>query len=323
MSEKRERGQFFTVNNAFLHPRFLSWLAAIPEQSKQRVLEPFAGAGNITQMLPQLTFSCYDIQPRAPFVVERDTLADFPTGFDVAITNPPYLYRSSASRTKTPFPDTTFEDLYEFCLFKCLENVKFLAAIVPASFMLLSADARLTSRLKTVIELNEEMFADTETPVCLALFGDAEGDSVGDIMYVRGEIEVSRAALERASQPLKARLDKKLVKMNSAAGTVVLRGIDTAGGVRAHFTRAGNIPFNSTTRSITHCKIPDDMTDAMLDDLIDEANALLNKWREDTHDFLLLAFRGLRTDGEFRRRVDFNTARAVLCAAYANLRELT
>ncbi len=48
---KRLRGQFFTVVNPFLNDVFMEWWNQIPKNSRNRVLEPFAGANNIVEMI--------------------------------------------------------------------------------------------------------------------------------------------------------------------------------------------------------------------------------------------------------------------------------
>ena len=100
MSKKRQNGRFFTEGNPFRHPAFHAWAkqCRLPERS---ILEPFAGANGLIDHLENMDLCnesmSYDLFPANERVVERDTLADFPSGFNVCITNPPWLARNSAT----------------------------------------------------------------------------------------------------------------------------------------------------------------------------------------------------------------------------------
>lgn len=53
-----------------------------------------------------------------------------------------------------------------------------------------------------------------------------------------------------------------------------------------------------------------------LKSLIAECNAILDQFREETHDLPLSPFKGNRHDGVRRRRLDYASARAILELAY-------
>ncbi len=65
----------------------------------------------------------------------RDTLKDFPVGFEVCVTNPPWLAKNSATKMQVPFYAGEYDDLYKYSLDKCLENCKNVIAIIPESFI--------------------------------------------------------------------------------------------------------------------------------------------------------------------------------------------
>jgi hypothetical protein len=44
---KKANGQFFTTTNPFSHSLFLEWFGNIPKTHATKILEPFAGCGNI------------------------------------------------------------------------------------------------------------------------------------------------------------------------------------------------------------------------------------------------------------------------------------
>ena len=94
-----------------MHDLFFKWTDRIKDFDKKIILEPFAGTNNIVDMLKWLKFNnewrCFDIDSKCRELTEkhdfrvetRNTLDDFPKNFDIAITNPPYLARNSATRS--------------------------------------------------------------------------------------------------------------------------------------------------------------------------------------------------------------------------------
>ena len=124
--EKRLFGQFYTISNPFELNVFVKWLRSIKGIDEEIFLEPFAGANNIVEMIQELgcnkyqKWDCYDICPaednKVPeFVVKnRDTIDNFPTGYRIAITNPPYLAKNSATRRGLDYAGGEYNDLYKF-----------------------------------------------------------------------------------------------------------------------------------------------------------------------------------------------------------------
>ena len=49
-----------------------------------------------------------------------------------------------------------------------------------------------------------------------------------------------------------------------------------------------------------------------LNDFIDECNRKIMQYRNATSDVFLTSFKGLRKDGRYRRRLDFNTAKNIM-----------
>lgn len=135
---KRTNGQYFTERNPFINDGFLEWSSEC-DISNNIILEPFAGSNNLIQMLLDMKlcnkFISYDIEPQHNNVIFKDTLLNFPQGFNVCITNPPYLAQNSARRRGIFYPNTKFDDLYKFALNKCLESCEYVGAIIPASFL--------------------------------------------------------------------------------------------------------------------------------------------------------------------------------------------
>lgn len=321
LDEKRLHGQFFTTTNPFNVDPFHKWLKAIPSFKEFVFLEPFAGSNNIVCMLQDLGYtnpwSCFDIAPPDPdtnasgeLVVQRDTLSDYPAGFEIVITNPPYLAKNSATRRGLPFPETDYDDLYKVALSVMLANTPYVAAIIPESFV---TQKLFHDRLQTVISLTCKMFEDTEVPVCLALFVPSMGKknledfAVYSENRLLGTYSKLQASLERfAGTGLPW-------QFNDANGVIGLHAVDSQKGATIRFVLGSDIPatqVKSTSRSIT--RIGANLSPAVALEVIKNANALLASRRETTKDTFMTAFKGLRHDGRYRRRLDFAQARELL-----------
>ena len=141
--EQKRNGQFFTITNPFNHNLFFEWISIINNFHNKTILEPFAGTNNIIDMLNELGYEnnweCFDIDPKCCLltkndsypVIQKDTLNNFPIIsanneiFEISITNPPYLSKTSATRNKFDFPNTNFNDLYKLSLNIMLKNIKY------------------------------------------------------------------------------------------------------------------------------------------------------------------------------------------------------
>lgn len=325
---KRANGQFFTTENPFDHPAFEAWYNSIPDASDQTLLEPFAGACNLISMLKTLGYTnpwaAYDIEPvntaensSGVLVESRDTLCQYPTEYCVAITNPPYLARNSASRRDLAYPDTPFEDLYQECLSVMLNHTDYVAAIIPESFI---TQRLFFSRLHTFISLTCKMFEDTEVPVCLALFVPEEVKSdTSDFDIYDGSTHLGTYNTLKANRA--AFIGEGLqLKFNDPEGELGLHAIDSSKEASIRFLEGDLIDSASikvSSRSLTRIKVS--LSAIQRAALISEANRLLALERSATHDVFMTSFKGLRKDGKYRRRLDFAQARVLLNNAALNL----
>ena len=302
---KRELGQFYTKGNPFGLHVFKEWTKKAGLW-KNEVLEPFAGANDIIRMLAENNFpvkyKSYDIAPNNKNVLKRDTLLDFPKNFEVCITNPPWLAKNSATRRKIPFPKTNFDDMYKFALAKCLSNCSFVAAIVPESFI---TSGLFKDRLKTVISLTSDMFNDTDHPVCLALFEPLSLSN--DVLFYRNNSFIGK--LDNLKQYLpKNKKSNTEIKFNDPDGNIGFIAIDNCKEASIRFCdpkELGDYIVRQSCRSITKIK-----TD--LDVKINDLNDYVSEFRNDTKDVFLTAFKGLRKDGWYRRRMDYALTRRII-----------
>lgn len=292
---KRELGQFYTVGNCFDLTPVRRWLDRLP---RGVYLEPFAGAGAIPRLVGHTDWHQFDIAPRNASVMRRDTLLDFPTGYQVCITNPPYLAANSAKRQGLAFTGP-FDNLYKQALGLMLAHCPFVGAIVPDSFM---ASGLFTERLTTIVSLPFRMFDDTDVPVCLALF-DPEPTTDFDIWRGNDRL-TSHLDLQQYQLPF---VKSARWRVGDPDGAIGCFGVDNQ-HTRIRFVPGNEIEskVDQSNRAITRISGP------AVD--FDATNHFLERWRADTHDLLLTSYRGVRADGLFRRRLDWRTAVRLLSA---------
>ena len=303
MIDKRAAGRFYTRANPFNNPPFYEW-AARAGLPGRKVLEPFAGANHLIHMLRRLSLcnssASFDIVPGGDEVRRRDTLADFPKDFRVCVTNPPWLARNSATRRGLPYPATAYDDIYKHCLAMCLRHCDYVAALVPESFIRAGV---FVSRLSAFVSLNSAMFSDTAHPVGLALFEPearpTEIYSGENKMGTLGELQKRRPP----PSPLAAS-----VRFNAPDGNLGLLALDNTSGASIRFCEAeelANYPVSQTCRAITKIKVAGNPK-------IEHYNRFMENFRRATGDVFLTAYRGLRKDGQYRRRLDYALARDII-----------
>jgi hypothetical protein len=302
---KRELGQYYTIGNPFSLRPFRQW-AKRANIKKEIILEPFAGANNIISLLQNLGyaqyFKSYDICPNSGNIIRRDSLKDFPKNHNVCITNPPWLAKNSATRRGLSFPNPEFDDLYKFAISKCLQNCGYVAAIIPESFITANI---FHERLYCVISLNYEMFNDTDAPACLALWTP---DLTYDFMIYRNNRRLGMYYKMQSLIPQS--VNNCEIEFNSNEGNLGLFAIDDTNCASIRFCQAGELKdykVSSSCRSITKIKVNKEIK-------INDLNRTLNIFRNETEDVFLTAFKGLRKDGMYRRRLDFGLARKIINA---------
>ncbi len=305
---KISKGQFFTQENPFRNDGFQEWANGC-DLKHQTILEPFAGSNNLIKMLKEMdlcqNYKSFDIEPNSKDIITQDTIKNFPKGFNVCITNPPYLAKNSATRKNINYDFKNFDDLYKVALDKCLNNCEYVGAIIPASFL----NSKLfRERLTHYILLNGKMFIDTDCPVCLALFN---GFSTDAEIYEGQKYLGLLSELEKKKPKSNKQLE---LKFNDKNGKLGLIAIDNTKEPSIRFCNGEKIPANeikNTSRSITRINV-----DCDIEKMVKRANDYLNTFRQETYDIFLTPFKGLRKDNRFRRRLDYATARQIINYCY-------
>lgn len=308
---RRSLGQYYTTNyNPFMLPPFEKW-ARKARLECSTLLEPFAGGNHLVSMLRETDWqgSCdsFDLRPGSAGVKERDTVAAFPRGYANCISNPPWLGRSSAARRRIPYPRTRHDDVYKHCLELALANCENVAFLLPASFL---HSGLFRDRLCSVAFLHRLAFDGTENPVCLAMFHKDRAPAI-PIWYDRMRVGYL-ASLERLVPPARPSVAARL-RFNDPSGPLGLVCIDDTHARTIRFCRGPDLtrPICNSSRSITR------ISGISVDDgLIGRLNGGLDRFRTDTRDVFLTPFKGLRDDGEYRRRLDYQLARRLI-SAYA------
>jgi hypothetical protein len=155
------------------------------------------------------------------------------------------------------------------------------------------------------------MFADTEIPTALALWGPTDTDD-DFFVWRKNELIGPFSALAKTIEPTSC---APRIRFNQLDGQIGLKAIDGTGGPSIAFCEPDLIPsakIKPSARLVSRIKV-EDLTIAS--SVISVANARLRDWRQGTEDVLLTAFKGLRSDDRFRRRLDFANARALLSHA--------
>jgi hypothetical protein len=174
---KKTLGQFYTTNYEYILQDI-----NIPADI-ENIIEPFAGNGDLVNFikLDNITrnIETYDIDPKLPETIKRDTLLNPPIYKNkYVITNPPYLARNK-SHNKTIFDTYLVNDLYKCFICElirqpCLGGI----LIIPLNFWSSIRDADCSLRKRFILKYNimilnifeERVFDDTTATVCAFQF---------------------------------------------------------------------------------------------------------------------------------------------------------
>jgi hypothetical protein len=311
---KRQHGQYFTKGNCFEFKPFAEWFVSIPNHKKIVIAEPFAGSGDIPKLMLEAgyknKFVQYDIDPKNHRVSKRDSISNPPVS-ECVITNPPYLAKNSATRRGLEYPDTIYDDLYKLALSKILESCPYVAAIIPESFI---TSGLFLDRVDKIISIKMKMFDDTECPVCLALFSpNTNGVKIYDEEVFVGDLSDLKKYLPNPTRSYDW-------KFNDPSGEIGIVAIDNNKTSTIRFVFGNKIDpeeVKTTSRSKTRVSVTGNHNNTKK--IITRCNKILEEMRENTSDVFLTAFKGIREDGKYRRRLDFEMARAILNSAMGDI----
>jgi hypothetical protein len=320
--KKRVLGQFFTKGSFWLHDhivRFIKSTGAII------AFDPFAGDGDMLEVAEFIGLKKIiglDIDKTLPWKINDSLLSVPRIENSIVITNPPYLTNYSAKRkglygkVEKYFRCCDYDDIYQLAIERCMVN-DYGVMIVPETFI---NSSFIKNRLVSITIIEDQMFSDTENPVCVICF-DNKIKSLENInIYKNNKCLGSLGRFEKMRRKPNNGVP---IKFNSPKGQIALRAVDTTNPLKPiSFMRPEEIDYDlseikHSSRLITLIKL--DIRNADVEKIIDQSNGLLFEFRKISHDVLLSPFKGNKKNGERRRRLDYLTARAILEDACENV----
>ncbi len=286
---KQLLGQYYTTTDPFNRSdAFKDWYKMVPKDVT--FLEPFAGAGHLFKYI-DVDWDGYDIAPNHPKVVERNTIRDFPRGYKVCITNPPYLAKTVVSRKKLPVV-LKHEDLYLDALQVCLDNCDYVAAIIPSTFW---NQNLFKDRLYAWDKFDMKLFSDTDNPAGIAYFVPYKVDQKRT--YINGE----EIILDYRNTPRSVPFEMTFNPRDSYRH--IVNGIDRIDGDNIH-VKVGSVEYKNTNRNIFSMNSPH-----IGDEHLSLINDAITSYRLSTKDFYLTSFKSLQKSGKYRKRISFKEVR--------------
>jgi len=320
-------GQYFTKIDKWLKPQILKF---IKSAKCSTIYDPFAGDGDLLKLSGVFGFKKtigLDIDPNKSFEL-NDSLVNIPKkNNSIIITNPPYLTNYSAKRkgiyeeVAKYFNKSEYDDVYLMALEKMLQAQDNVVAIVPETFI--NSNFKYKHKLQSITIIEENCFDDTETPVCVLCF-DSRTKNLSEVKVYKNDVYLNSLGYFE-SQRLKPSKNIK-IKFNDIRGNIALRAVDTTNpNSMIRFMRKEELDYDLigikvSSRLITIINV-DRLSATELEKLLKECNDILSEFRNKTFDVLLSPFKGNMKNGRRRRRLDYETARAIIEIAYNKLFE--
>ena len=322
--KKKSLGQYFTEGACWLQPQIVDF---ITDSKCHIAYDPFAGSGclfvPITNTIATIKETAgLDIDPSQGWPV-NDSLLKIPSKSGaIIITNPPYISNYSASRKrlgdglKKYFDMTQYDDVYLLALDRMLEAQSYVVAIIPETFI--NSPFKKKGLLHSITILEENPFLDTDTPVVVVCF-DSKPKDYGQVRIFKGseytctlkDVEDCRLVPDNSVR----------MKFNDPTGWLGVRCVDSTNpNDMLRFDFKENIDYDwekgikVSSRLLTLISI--DIPQNKRQTFIASCNAILKEVRDKSHDIMLSPFKGNMKNGVRRRRLDFQTCRAIIEQAY-------
>ena len=286
------------------------------------VLDPFAGDGmlldHISKNWPGVRTRGLDINSLA--YERNDSLVHVPTSANVIIvTNPPYLAKHSARRKRVIsdvekyFSETSYSDIYQVALEKCLASASNVVAIVPETFLFSGFHRSRLDRVSILV--GSKLFDDTSTPVCVACFAGSA------TRYTQLYVNDTRVGTLDEADSLRSRKSTQptVVRFNDPDGCLALKAVDgVSPNDRIRFMPASTSDYSRdrivhSSRLMTRIGLPTISSGIDLDALCSSLNSEVERLRTQCGDLVLSPFKGDNKAGLRRRRLDFAQARFIIC----------
>lgn len=324
---KRALGQYFTEGSCWLQPQVEAFIRA---SECSVVYDPFAGSGALFQPVLERVEGVkrvlgLDVDVRQGWEVNDSLIRIPPVADAIIVTNPPYMSNYSATRKrlggrmKAYFAATAYDDLYLLALERMLEAQRYVVAIVPESF--LNSSFQRKDLLHSITILEENPFRDTDTPVAVLCF-DSRPKELSEVLIFKGSRFVCSL---RSVEDCRLQPDYSVeMKFNDPTGWLGVRCVDTTNchdrlrfdfKERIDYDWEKGIKVSSRLLTLISLQLPE----ASRQGLIDGCNERLEALRRRSHDLVLSPFKGNMQNGVRRRRLDFQTCRALVESTYRAL----
>ncbi len=322
--KKKSLGQFFTEDSCWLQPQ----IAAFIEESGCAIAyDPFAGSGclfaPVTNAIERIkTVVGLDIDESLGWKV-NDSLLGIPFVQDaIIITNPPYLSNYSASRKRIGddvrkyFDTTSYDDVYLLALDRMLSAQRHVVAIIPETFINSSYSQK--SLLDSITVLEKNPFHDTDTPVVVVCFDSTPKSYERIKVFKNDQLLCSLADVENSRLKPKNNLSMRFNDINGWLGVRCVDTTDPNDMIQFDFREkigydwTRGIKNSSQLLTLISVDVPRDARQRF----IDSCNDVLQDLRTRSYDLVLSPFKGNMKNGVRRRRLDFQTCRAIVEKAH-------
>lgn len=318
---KRELGQFYTKNADYIIGDLITDLP-----TDGIFIDPFSGEWDLLNLLPERSrIEAYDIDPKHPLTIKRDTLLNPPSYKGKwVLTNPPYLARNK-TKEKSIYETWGVDDLYKAAI-KSIIGCEGGILIVPLNF-LCSSDPKTRIEflskytIQTLKIFETRAFKDTDYTVCSFSFKkSARKEQKINTFFIPSKINKSFSIKKETGYRLGWEFHSLLSSVKSnikvsretrdkpANTDLVLRAIDT-GTDTGRISLSLNPSFSGKQSDRTFAKINLSITLTEQEQLIlaQNFNNLLEYWRNKYNSLFLSNYRNAQ-----RKRISFKDAFKVI-----------
>tara|TARA_B100000925_G_C21976164_1_gene460230 strand:- start:543 stop:1457 length:915 start_codon:yes stop_codon:yes gene_type:complete len=292
-NQKVALGKFYTAINPFSGQAWNKFKSII--NNGEVILEPFAGSNNIPKMLNNLSWKSYDILPESSNIIKQDTLKNFPKGFRVCITNPPYLDVRTARKKKIQY-NSNHSDLYLESIEKMLDNCDYVAAIIPSTFYNKKV---FKDRLWMWDKIDRQIFTDTGMSVGVAYFGP---NVYNTELYLNG-----------SSVPSNSDFKDNKTEFNTSQANLSACLIDSTSQKTIEVRDLSNFNFKKYLKPLSRYYVAFKDERISVKD-INDLNNFISDWRNNTNDFWLTPFKSTLPNGTYRKRLGFKQLSGLISA---------
>jgi len=316
MQKKTRLGQFYTTHADYILKDLIS---VLPDDAE--LIEPFCGQRDL--LITSHSYELYDIDPKIPSCIRRDTLTNPPdyTGKWV-VTNPPFLARNKSTDKKI-FDLWKVSDLYKAAVLSmlgCAGGV----LILPLNFFCDDDDSTRKKffahfRIVRLKVFEEQIFDDTPYTCCAFSFVRGSSTSIPVQFLPSGEeaeFKVSESGGWRIGsefwdllRPYSRHKISRLAKGGIPNSQIFLRAIDT-GSLSGRIGLSINPDLHygeKNERTFASIVLDKDYTLAEQEVICQEFNRVLEKSRAEFRSMFLTSFRN-SSKSYARKRMGFEDA---------------